>query len=99
MPFLKIEVHNTFVTGKKLINNLLSVHLLMFCNLGEFYSHQHRLSFFTIQESNKAVHRAYIVLMLQISMEILEIKILARFTHEYKFFFAYLMDMLKQKIM
>jgi hypothetical protein len=37
--------------------------------------------------------------MLQISMEMLEMKILARFAHEYEFFFAYLVDMLKQKIM
>jgi hypothetical protein len=45
VPFLKIEVHNIFVTGKKLKIIYLSVHVLMFRNLGEFYSHQRRLSF------------------------------------------------------
>ena len=37
--------------------------------------------------------------MLLISMEMLEMKFLTRFTPEYEFFSAYLVDMLKQKIM
>jgi len=32
-------------------------------------------------------------------MEMLEMKILARFTHEYEFFFVHLADMLTRKIM